>query len=117
MQRELKQHRDISPQFSNVELTNVDSVDLDRTMIRVVKPTEQLDQGALAGTVRTDDRNLCSGRNEKVEVRSAKSEARRAKGALRGVPKRPGLGPALAFAAGEARCLSVTYTRVCQAVK
>ena len=51
-----------------IELAQVDAVDFDRAVLRVVQPAQQLGQRRLAGAVLPDDRQRRTGGNREVEA-------------------------------------------------
>ena len=59
--RFLEQHRDLPPQCGNLQLPQVHAVQHDPSLLRVVEPAQQFDQGALARTVVADNGRHLSG--------------------------------------------------------
>src|SRR5205085_7999872 len=68
VKRLLKQHCDKLSQIFSWNVSQIATIDLDRTAIGSVKTTEQLEQRALAGAVRTDERNHFAVRDRQTEI-------------------------------------------------
>ncbi len=74
---EILEHRgDARSPRSEVELSQVDTVDLDRARLRVVQPAQQLGERRLAGAVLSDDRQRRAGGNREVEALEHRRAAR-----------------------------------------
>jgi hypothetical protein len=61
-------HADIAAERLKAQATNVDTVDRDRPLVRVVEPRNQSSDGRLATPARADERNALPHRNVQGEV-------------------------------------------------
>ena len=64
----LEDHADAPAQVVEVVLLEVDAVEQDASLGRIIEPREQFDQGRLAGAVRSYQRELLARRDTQVHV-------------------------------------------------
>src|SRR5437762_2350774 len=64
----LENSRDARAPRWEIELANVNAIDLDRTGLRIVQPTQQLCDGCLAGAVLSNDGERRADGNREIEV-------------------------------------------------
>ena len=64
----LKDDADLLPQVERIELANIDAVDQDRALGRIVEAAQKFDQSRLAGAVMSHQRDFLAGTDRQIDI-------------------------------------------------